>query len=106
MSEGVTAELEALGPLGKELARRARGEGLAMIWRAQVREARRVLVRKGRPEDTSHTSSSGHGIQVFTYSEEELVPVAEACATTWPKLEKRMTKELMDEFRAELAPSK
>jgi TldD protein len=37
-----------------------------MIWRAQVREVRRVLVREGRPEDTAHNSSSGHGIQVFT----------------------------------------
>jgi hypothetical protein len=27
-----------------------------------------------------------------------------ACASTWPKLEKNMTKELMDEFRKELAP--
>jgi TldD protein len=66
MSAGVIDELEALGPLGRELGRRARGDGLATIWRAQVREARRVVVRKGRPEDTSHTSSSGHGIQVFT----------------------------------------
>jgi len=31
------------------------------------------------------------------------VPVMKACASTWPKLEKSMTKELMDEFRKELA---
>jgi TldD protein len=37
-----------------------------MIWRAQAREVRRVLVREGRPEDTAHSSSSGHGIQIFT----------------------------------------
>ncbi len=44
------------------------------------------------------------GIEVFTYTREQLIPIAEACATTWPKLEKNMTKELMDEFRKELAP--
>ena len=44
------------------------------------------------------------GIQVITYSKEELAPVMKACATTWPKLEKNMTKELMDDFRKELAP--
>ncbi len=44
------------------------------------------------------------GIQVFTYTEEELTPIAEACASTWPRLEKNMGKELMDEFRKELAP--
>lgn len=44
------------------------------------------------------------GIEVHTYTEEELKPIMKACATTWPKLEKNMTKELMDEFRKELAP--
>lgn len=44
------------------------------------------------------------GIQVFTYSKEELAPIMKASASTWPKLEKNMTKELMDEFRKELAP--
>ena len=44
------------------------------------------------------------GIKVFTYKQSELTPLAEACATTWPKLEKNMTKQLMDEFRKELAP--
>jgi TRAP-type transport system periplasmic protein len=44
------------------------------------------------------------GIEVHTYSKEELAPIMKACATTWPKLEKNMTKELMDEFRKELAP--
>jgi len=44
------------------------------------------------------------GIEVHTYTKEELKPIAEACATTWSKLEKNMTKELMDEFRKELAP--
>jgi len=44
------------------------------------------------------------GIEVITYSKEELSPIMKACAETWPKLERNMTKELMDEFRAELAP--
>ncbi|KJR97912.1 MAG: C4-dicarboxylate ABC transporter substrate-binding protein [Desulfobulbaceae bacterium BRH_c16a] len=44
------------------------------------------------------------GIQVFTYSKEELAPIMKASASTWPKLEKNMTKELMDDFRRELAP--
>ncbi len=44
------------------------------------------------------------GIEVFTYTKEELVPIMEACASTWPELEKNMTKELMDEFRKEYAP--
>lgn len=44
------------------------------------------------------------GIEVVTYTKEELKPIMKACATTWPKLEKNMTKELMDEFRKELAP--
>jgi len=44
------------------------------------------------------------GIEVVTYTKEELAPIMKACAETWPKLEKNMTKELMDEFRTELAP--
>ena len=44
------------------------------------------------------------GIEVVTYTKEELTPIMKACADTWPKLEKNMTKELMDEFRKELAP--
>ncbi len=44
------------------------------------------------------------GIEVFTYTDEELKPISEACAATWPKLEEKMTKELIDEFRKELAP--
>lgn len=44
------------------------------------------------------------GIEVFTYTKEELAPIMKACASTWPQLEKNMTKELMDEFRKELAP--
>jgi len=44
------------------------------------------------------------GIKVYTYSAKELNPIAKACASTWPMLEKKMTKELMDEFRKEMAP--
>jgi len=66
LAGSVIAELEGLGSLGREMSRRAREEGLLLIWRAQVREVRHVLVREGRPEDTSHSSSSGHGVHVFT----------------------------------------
>ena len=44
------------------------------------------------------------GIEVMTYTKEELAPIMKACASTWPELEKNMTKELMDEFRKELGP--
>ena len=44
------------------------------------------------------------GIKVFKYTKEELGPIMKASASTWPKLEENMTKELMDEFRKELAP--
>ncbi len=44
------------------------------------------------------------GIKVYTYSKEQLIPIMKACASTWPKLERNMTKELMDGFRKELAP--
>ncbi|MCF7935905.1 MAG: TRAP transporter substrate-binding protein DctP [Synergistales bacterium] len=44
------------------------------------------------------------GIEVHTYTEEELKPIAEACASTWTELEDRMGKELMDEFRKHMAP--
>jgi TldD protein len=37
-----------------------------LIWRAQARRTARVLLRRGRPEEISLTSSSGHGVQVFT----------------------------------------
>lgn len=44
------------------------------------------------------------GVKVHTYTKEELKPLMKACASTWTKLEKNMGKELMDEFRKELAP--
>lgn len=43
------------------------------------------------------------GIEVHTYTKKELAPIMEAIVATWPKLEKNMTKELMDEFRAAFA---
>ncbi len=43
------------------------------------------------------------GIKVHTYTKEELTPLMEAIIASWPKLEKNMTKELMDEFRAAFA---
>lgn len=62
-------------------------------------------IQQAKSEDERYMQMMrDHGIQVFTYEEAELLPLSEACATTWTKLEKNMTKELMDEFRKELAP--
>jgi TldD protein len=58
--------LEALEPVGSEMARRARAAGQLLIWRAQSRFIHSVMVRRGRTESTSVVSSSGHGIQVVT----------------------------------------
>lgn len=44
------------------------------------------------------------GIQVFTYSEKELLPIRQAVAATWSKLSGTMTKDFMDEFQKELSP--
>ena len=60
------AELERLSHLGEELARRARAAGVLMIWRVQSRSVRRIVVRQGKTEGTSISSSSGHGVQIAT----------------------------------------
>ena len=60
------ADLEALGPLGEEMARRARSAGVLLIWRVQSRFVRSTLVRKGKTEGTTVTSSTGHGVQIVT----------------------------------------
>ncbi|PID74851.1 MAG: C4-dicarboxylate ABC transporter substrate-binding protein [Desulfobacterales bacterium] len=44
------------------------------------------------------------GIKVYTYNKKELEPLMKACADSWSKLDRNMTKELMDEFKKELAP--
>ncbi len=61
-----TSELEALTGPGSELMRRAAGCGVRVIWRAQVRDVQRVEVRAGKTEAMSRSTSSGHGVQVFT----------------------------------------
>lgn len=43
------------------------------------------------------------GVEVHTYEPEELEALAGACQSTWTKLEDKMTKELIDEFRKEVA---
>jgi TldD protein len=60
------ALLEGLGPVGAEMARRARAAGVMLIWRAQSRVEHRIVVRRGKPESTSVHSIAGHGIQVVT----------------------------------------
>jgi TldD protein len=37
-----------------------------LIWRAQVRTVRGIVVRRGKPESTTVRSVSGHGLQVVT----------------------------------------
>ena len=61
---GVIAELQELDDLGAELSRRARSAGSVLIWRAQQRLFRSVVVRDGRAESTSAISVAGHGAQV------------------------------------------
>ncbi len=60
------AELESLDTAGAEMARRARAAGVLLIWRAQARSVRHVVVRRGRIESTAYDSSAGHGVQVVT----------------------------------------
>jgi TldD protein len=61
----ISALLE-LDSVGAEMARRADAAGVMLIWRAQSRVVRHILVRRGRTESTSVSSSAGHGIQVVT----------------------------------------
>jgi TRAP-type C4-dicarboxylate transport system substrate-binding protein len=46
------------------------------------------------------------GIQVFTYTAEELLPMRLAAVSTWPALANTMTKQFMEEFEKELGPKK
>ncbi|MDO5116131.1 MAG: TRAP transporter substrate-binding protein DctP [Synergistaceae bacterium] len=57
-----------------------------------------------KAEDTKYMDlMKKKGIQVFTYTEEELKPIKAACVTSWEKLGKRgMTPELMEEFKKHL----
>jgi TldD protein len=58
--------LDGLDGLGASLGRRADALGVYLVWRSQTRALRRVLVREGRIEETSSSSTSGIGLQVFT----------------------------------------
>ena len=55
-------------------------------------------------DEQSMKAMEKKGIKVFRYSEAQLVPIAKAVAASWPKLEGKMTKELISEFRKNLAP--
>jgi TRAP-type C4-dicarboxylate transport system substrate-binding protein len=66
--------------------------------------AAKSIVMAKQSDDKYMQLMRDKGIKVYTYSEKELVPIAKASASTWPMLEKKMTKELIDEFRKELAP--
>ncbi len=72
-----------------------------------VNHAAAKSIEQAKAEDEKYMQlMRDKGIQVFTYEESELLPLSEACAGTWARLEKNMTKELMDEFRKEMAPGK
>ena len=87
-----------------------------MVWKKLSPEDQKVLqdaftdatmksIDNAKAEDERYLElMRKKGIQVFTYTDAELKPLAEACASSWPGLEGKMTKELMDEFRKELAP--
>jgi len=60
------SELEELDGVGAEMARQARAADVMLIWRAQSRAAHRILVRGGKPESSSVSTSAGHGAQVVT----------------------------------------
>ena len=83
------------------------GEEDRQILQAAVSHAAAKSIVQAKAEDEKFMQMMrDYGIEVHTYSEEELLPLAEACATTWGRLEKNMTKELMDEFRVNMAPGK
>lgn len=70
-------------------------------------EARNVTIKSidtAKESDTKYMDlMRKRGIQVFTYTEEELQPLKEACISVWDKLGSRgMTPELMAEFKENL----
>ncbi|MDD7649148.1 TRAP transporter substrate-binding protein DctP [Cloacibacillus porcorum] len=44
------------------------------------------------------------GIKVYQYTPQELLPLANAYVSTWDQMSDRMTKELIEEFKKEMAP--
>ncbi len=60
------SELEELTDLGAQMCARARSGGVLLLWRLQSRSVRRIVVQDGKNEEISTSTSSGHGIQVFT----------------------------------------
>ncbi len=81
-------------------------EDQKVIQEAVNNAAAKSIVQAKAEDEKYMQMMRDYGIEVHTYTEEELTPLAEACATTWEKLEKNMTKELMDEFRTAMAPGK
>ncbi|MCP3978468.1 MAG: TldD/PmbA family protein [bacterium] len=60
------SDLERLDGLAAGLVDRADAAGVTLVWRAQSRAVRRVVVRRGKAESCSVTSVSGHGVQAVT----------------------------------------
>ncbi len=76
----------------------------AIVQEAISKAAARSIDLAQENDEKSMAMMREMGIKVFTYTPEELAPIAKAAASTWPMLEDKMTKELMDEFRKELGP--
>ncbi len=58
-------QLDQLDDLGAALFRRADEAGAYLIWRAQARSVSRIVVRDGRTEGATASSSIGHGVHVI-----------------------------------------
>jgi TldD protein len=60
------ADLEALDATAAVLVARARAAGVRLFFRAQARSLRSIVVREGKPESSSVSTSAGNGVQVVT----------------------------------------
>lgn len=64
-SSSLTAELESLTGLSREMTRRADARGATLIWRAQARRVSSVLLKSGAIEEVATSSASGHGVHAI-----------------------------------------
>ena len=75
-----------------------------MIAEAMTKATMKSIDEAKALDEQSMKAMEKKGIKVYRYSEAQLVPIAKAVAASWPKLEGKMTKELITEFRKNLAP--
>lgn len=74
-----------------------------IIKQAAVRVGDESLVNAKKEDAKFMELMKKKGIKVYTYTEDQLKPIKEACVGVWPELGKRgMTKELMEEMVKEL----